>query len=226
MLRNIDFTYNLPLSTDLSVKPKHELELILEFINQNITSFPTYYKENNESNKENWISNLLVRHLNLCNNEQGGFFPYEFSKNPPQAHSEKETDIGVYAQTRQAKPITIIEFEAKRFSETSNNKEYVCGARGGMERFKRGEHASHLAICGMFAYVQSRTSEEWIQKVNTWIDELAQINNDDEIDWSSPAEKLSLSYYISSEIQIQKSQNERKKPLGSIFLNHYFIRLN
>ena len=227
MLRNIQLTYNLPQSTDLSVNLKHEVEVILGFIDQNITSFPSYYKDNCDVNKENWISNLLVRHLNLCNIEQGGFLPFEFSKNPPQAQSGKETDIGVYAQTRNGKPITIIEFEAKRFSETSNNKEYVCGNnRGGIERFKRGEHASHLSICGMFAYVQSRTSDEWVQKVNTWISELAQKNNIPEIDWSSLDEKLSNISQIPPNVDLHKSTNKRIMPLNSIEIYHYFINLN
>ena len=226
MLRDIQLTYNLPHSTDLSVKPNHEVEVILGFIDENITSFPTYYKANNDSTKENWISNLLVRHLNLCNNEQGGFLPFEFSKNPPQEHSGKETDIGVYAQTRQSKPVTIIEFEAKRFSETSNNKEYVCGARGGMERFKRGEHGSHLSICGMFAYVQSRTSDEWIQKVNSWISELAQSKSDPEIEWNSPDEKLSHVSQLPPNVDLHKSTNKRNVPLNSIEIYHYFINLN
>lgn len=226
MLRDIQFTYNLPQPTDLTVSLTHEVDMIKEFIDQNITSFPDYYKANNESDKENWISNLLVRHLNLCNNEQGGFLPYEFSKNPSQAYSGKETDIGVYAQTRQAKPITIIEFEAKRFSETSNNKEYVCGERGGIERFKRGEHASHLSICGMFAYVQSRTSDEWIQKVNTWISELAQTNVDPEIEWNNPDEKLSHISQLPPNVDLHKSINKRRLPLNSITIYHYFINLN
>ena len=225
MLRNIQLTYNLPQSTDLSVKPKHEVEVILGFIDQNITSFPSYYKENCDSDKENWISNLLVRHLNLCNIEQGGFLPFDFSKNPPQPQSGKETDIGVYAQTRNSKPITIIEFEAKRFSETSNNKEYVCGERGGIERFKRGEHASHLSVCGMFAYVQSRTSDEWIQKVNTWISELAQSKSDPEIEWSSPDEELNHISQLPPNVDLHKSTNKRKVPLNSIEIYHYFINL-
>lgn len=225
MLRNIQITYNLPQSTDLSVTPKHEIEVILGFIDQNITFFPSYYKANSDSDKENWISNLLVRHLNLCNIEQGGFLPFDFSKNPPQSRSGKETDIGVYAQTRNSKPITIIEFEAKRFSETSNNKEYVCGERGGIERFKRGEHASHLPVCGMFAYVQSRTSNEWKQKVNTWISELAQYKSDPEIEWNSPDEKLSHISQLPPNADLYKSTNKRKVPLNSIEIYHYFINL-
>ena len=72
-----------------------------------------------------------------------GFFPFNFVKNPTQESSTKETDIGVVVLSKTEKPVTIIEFEAKRFSETSNNKEYVCGERGGIERFKRGYHSAH-----------------------------------------------------------------------------------
>lgn len=226
MLRNIQLTYNLPHSTDLSVKPNHEVEVILRFIDENITSFPTYYKANSESNKENWITFLLVKHFKICIHEKGDFFPFDFVKNPAQAQSGKETDIGVIALTRESKPVTIIEFEAKRFSETSNNKEYVCGARGGMERFKRGEHGSHLSICGMFAYVQSRTSDEWIQKVNSWISELAQSKSDPEIEWNSPDEKLSHVSQLPPNVDLHKSTNKRKVPLNSIEIYHYFINLN
>ncbi|MDP2338638.1 MAG: hypothetical protein Q8N05_19755 [Bacteroidota bacterium] len=226
MLKDNQPTYYPPQPTDLSVESKHEVELILGFIDDNISAFCDYYQNNQDSNKENWISNLLVRHFQICNIEQGGFLPFDFSKNPPQSQSGKETDIGVYALTRNTKPITIIEFEAKRFSETSKFKEYVSGERGGIERFKRGEHASHLWICGMFAYVQSRTSNEWIQKVNEWISELAKKNNNPEIDWTSPDEKLSLISYLSPKVELQKSVNKRKKPLDSITIYHYFINLN
>ena len=226
MLRDNQPTYYPPQHTDLSVKSGYEVEIILVFIDHNISYFPSYYKSNKDSPKENWISNLLVRHLNLCNIEKGGFLPFEFSKNPPQAQSGKETDIGVYAQTRNAKPITIIEFEAKRFSETSNNQEYVYGERGGIERFKRGEHASHLSTCGMFAYVQSGTLDDWIKKVNKWIDKQARKNIDPEIDWSNQDEKINVYCNLSSEVKIQKSINKRKMPLDSVVIYHYFINLN
>ena len=148
-------SYQLPQPNDLSVPPKHEVEQIVSFIDNHIADFPHYYNQNKDSVRENWISNLLVRHFNLCNCENGGYLPYEFSKNPPQASSTRETDIGVYINTRNSKVIPIMEFEAKRFSETSNNQEYVYGERGGIERFKKGEHSKHLKECGMFAYVQS-----------------------------------------------------------------------
>ena len=101
-------SYQLPQPNDLSVPPKHEVEQIVSFIDNHIADFPHYYNQNKDSVRENWISNLLVRHFNLCNCENGGYLPYEFSKNPPQASSTRETDIGVYINTRNSKVIPII----------------------------------------------------------------------------------------------------------------------
>ena len=70
-------SYQLPQPNDLSVPPKHEVEQIVSFIDNHIADFPHYYNQNKDSVRENWISNLLVRHFNLCNCENGGYLPYE-----------------------------------------------------------------------------------------------------------------------------------------------------
>lgn len=226
MLRNNIQTYNAPKPDDLSVEPKHEVSVLLHFIDCTISAFCPYYQAIKDSEKENRISDFLVHYFNTCLREEpySGFSPFCFGKNPTQPNSDKETDIGVVILTKNIKPVTIIEFEAKRLSETSNNKEYVCGIRGGIERFKRGEHASHLSICGMFGYVQSRTSTVWINKVNKWIAELSQSNSDKEIDWASCDEILSP---IGSLPKIEKliSTNLRMGIQNPIQLYHYFIDL-
>ena len=227
MLRNNIQTYNAPKPDDLSVEPKHEVSVLLQFIDCTISGFCPYYQAIKDSDKENRISDFLVYYFNTCLRLKpySGFSPFCFGKNPTQPNSDKETDIGVVILTKDIKPVTIIEFEAKRFSETSKYKEYVSGVRGGIERFKRGEHASHLSVCGMFGYVQSRTSTTWIDKVNTWIGKLSQTNTDPDIDWTSPNEKLSP---LDSFQNIEKLQsvNDRKTEPNSIKLYHYFIDLN
>jgi len=227
MLRNNIQTYNAPKPNDLSVKPKHEVTVLLEFIDYTISGFCPYYQAVKDSDKENRISDFLVYYFNTCLREEpySGFFPFCFGKNPTQPNSYRETDIGVVILTKDIRPVTIIEFEAKRFSESSNNKEYVCGIKGGIERFKRGEHASHLSVCGMFGYVQSRTSTIWINKVNTWIGELSVTNTDADIDWNNPNEKLDK---IDSFVKVEKleSINDRKVLQKQIHLYHYFIDLN
>lgn len=225
MLKDSQPAFQPPQISDLSLKPGTEIDAVIDFVDKNVAAFLPYYKANDESDKENWISNLLVRHLQICNREQGGFLPFDFSKNPPQAASGKETDIGVYVNTRSAKAIPFMEFESKRFSDSANNKEYVCGDRGGIERFKRGKHSAHLRTCGMFAFVQKPTNDDWLIKVNQWIAELATGNTDPTIDWTGKDEQLKKVQLISN-VQKLSSDHPRKQSGDSIFLWHYFIDLN
>lgn len=224
MLRDSLPTYQSPSDEDLSVTPNFEVDLVLSFIDEYIPDFPSYYLSMKDSEKENRISDFLVQHFELCKNESGGYMPFRFGKNPTQAESDKETDIGVFVMTRNQRPLPIIEFEAKRFSESSNNKEYVCGLRGGIERFKRGHHSSHLKVCGMFGYIQSRTSSEWMIKVNNWIGELSDTNFDKTIDWTGREEKMTK---IDSFPSIEKlySSHSRKPSDDNILLWHYLIEL-
>lgn len=224
MLRDSYPLYQAPRPNDLSVDSNFEVDLILSFIDKNISGFPGYYQSIKDSKKENRISDNLVQHFELCKNESESYFPFRFSKNPTQPESDKETDIGVFVMSRARKPIPIIEFEAKRLSESSNNKEYVFGIRGGIERFKRGHHSSHLKVCGMFGYVQNKSSAEWINKINTWISELSQENSDSTIDWTDKQELLSE---IESFPFVEKlcSIHHRTLQKESIRLWHYLIDL-
>jgi hypothetical protein len=225
MLKDSQPAFQSPQPGDLSLKPGTEVEKVISFVDANISGFYDYYQNNDESGKENWISNLLVRHFQICNREQGGYLPFDFSKNPPQAASGKETDIGVYVNTRTVKAIPIIEFESKRFSDSANNKEYVHGDRGGIERFKRGHHSANLTTCGMFAFVQKPTNDDWIDKVNEWIKDLAATNTDRTIDWTGKDEPLKKVQLISN-VQKLSSDHPRKQSSDNIFLWHYFIDLN
>ncbi|MCK5145359.1 hypothetical protein KAR48_01315 [bacterium] len=224
MLKDSLPAYQTPRPKDLSITPNFEVDLILSFVDKNISNFSFYYQSVKDSDKENRISDILVHHFELCKNDSGGYFPFRFSKNPTQPESDKETDIGIFVMTRNRTPIPILEFEAKRFSDSSNNKEYVCGYRGGIERFKRGHHSSHLKVCGMFGYVQNRTSSDWIEKVNNWIKELSENNVDLTLDWTDSKEYL---IKVDSFPQVEKlfSSHYRKLSEDRISLWHYLIEL-
>lgn len=224
MLKDSSPLYQTPRSNDLSVESNYEVDVILSFVDKNISGFPVYYQSIKDSQKENRISDFLVHHFELCKNETECYFPFRFSKNPTQTESDKETDIGVFVMLRAQKPIPIIEFEAKRLSDSSNNKEYVCGLRGGIERFKRGYHSSHIKVCGMFGYVQNRTSAEWIENINTWISELSQNNTDSSIDWTASKELL---FKIESYSFVEKLRSSHQRTLQkeNIVLWHYLIDL-
>ena len=221
MLKNRQTIYQIPPIESISVDPNFENDKIWAFIDVNIVSFPPYFQSIKDSNKENRISEFLIRHFQLCIKEQGnGYFPYYFGKNPTQSQSNRETDIGVFVLIRSASPFPIIEFEAKILSsKNSHNKEYVFGKTGGIERFKRGLHSSHLSECGMFAYVQSNNTKHWVKKINGWISELSDINIDTTIHWSKEE--------ILTETGLYKyfSSHRRLSLNDSIFLWHYFIEL-
>lgn len=226
MLRDSLPFYQSPRINDLSINSNHEVDLILLFVDKKISLFPSYYNSIKDSEKENRISDNLVQHFELCirESESECYFPFRFGKNPTQPESDKETDIGVFPLIRDRIPISIIEFEAKRLSEISNNKEYVCGIRGGIERFKRGHHSSYLKVCGMFGYVQSRTSDEWIKKINDWIVDLSKNNPDSSIDWSDVKEILCKKESFSS-VEKLSSEHQRSLQKNSIVLWHYLIDL-
>ncbi|PQV62025.1 hypothetical protein CLV53_101300 [Sediminibacterium magnilacihabitans] len=169
MLRDISYQHSTMGNADLSAPNQHAIATLLGFIDNRIYDFRGYYLKSTKSDKENFITNLLVNYLNgWLDGESSGYIPYKFSfqKNPAQDDSTKETDIGIFILNPSVPGATIFEFEAKRLSDSSNNSEYVFGTRGGMERFKRNEHAKHLAKAGMFGYVQSKTSVHWHGKIN------------------------------------------------------------
>lgn len=223
MLRDLSASYQTPKPNDLSVDSNFEVDLILSFIDKHISGFPIYYRSIKDSEKENRISDNLVQHFELCKNESESYFPFRFGKNPTQTKSDKETDIGVFVLSRTHKPIPIIEFEAKRLSDASNNKEYVCGIRGGIERFKRGYHSSHLKVCGMFGYVQSSSSTIWIEKINDWIKELSQNSSDSSINWTDNEEILRKIVSFPSVEKLNSIHQRTQK--DSILLWHYLIDL-
>ena len=224
MLKDSLQTYQTPSVNDLSVAPNLEVDKILSFIDKNISAFPPYYQSVIDSVKENRITDILIHHFELCKNETGGYLPFRFSKNPTQQESDKETDIGVFVMTRNQIPLPIIEFESKRLSKSSNNKEYVCGIRGGIERFKRGQHSSHLKVCGMFGYIQYHNSADWINKINYWITDLTENNIDPTIVWKDNDELL-IKVGTFSNVEKLKSSNYRITTCDRIAIWHYMIEL-
>lgn len=225
MLKDSILIQSSPSPQSLIVSDNLEVTKIFDFIDQCIDGFPLYYKNIGDSKKENRISDFLVNYMEWNKDRIGDFMPFRFSKNPTQPDSSRETDIGVYPRTKRLeKPVTIIEFEAKRFSETSNYQEYVCGDRGGIERFKRGLHGKHLNTCGMFGYVQKETPICWINKVNKLIETLGKENTDTTIDWTDNEERLKkMNIFFNNAIKCISS-NDRKE-YEDICLHHYFIDL-
>ncbi|GHU17705.1 hypothetical protein FACS1894163_08940 [Spirochaetia bacterium] len=224
MLKDSQLNNQLPKYNDLTIEPDFEIDKIFEFIENNITNFPGDYSNIRESNKESYITDLLIQFFERCKIKQSnGFSVYGFRKAQARKESRRESDISVVS-LESIMPIPIVEFEAKRLSDFSNNKEYVCGDTGGIERFKRGYYSHNHKKCGMFGYILSRDSDYWMKKINYWIEELATTNYDPFIDWTNNEEKLKKTLSL-SKVEKYSSNNTRKETNDNILIWHYFIDL-
>lgn len=221
MLRDMNDTLG---RAELSVESNHAVTKLLEFMDETISGFRSYYFSNpNLSGDENAITFHIVNYFNSHLDEKAeGFIPYKFVKNPPQHNSRKETDMGVVISSKSTPAFPIIEFEAKRLSASSNNSEYVYGERGGIERFKRNQHGARLTTCGMLGYIQNDVCASWTEKINGWISDQAGKKPND-LDWGSENEKL---IHAASFVAVEKwySVNARISN-QSLKLHHYFIDL-
>lgn len=219
MLRDQSQTYSTGISLFSSWK---EVEhVVLSFVDTYLPGFITYYKSQGSPSAENRITDLLSFYFTMCTQ---GFAPFFFEKNPTQSLGYRESDLGVYAKDWNMTPLLpIFEFEAKKLSQTSNNKEYVCGKKGGMERFKREMHSPHLPHCGMFGYMFSNSANYWTVKINAWITTLASQSPKDGIDWRGNDELL---HPIKSIGTVTKLVSKNKRVTqADIVISHYIMDL-
>lgn len=115
-----------------------------------------------------------------------------------------------------ADPLFVI--EAKRLSK--QHYDYVKGETGGIERFKREcfGFGKHLSTSAMIGYIQELDKEDWLKKINLWIEEA--ILNDADIIWTEDDKLIAenkLSHYISKHIRSSGT---------TIVLYHFWLSLN
>jgi len=76
---------------------------------------------------------------------------------------------------------SIFLIEAKRMP--THSRDYVQGDNGGIERFKRElpGYGKHLLQSAMLGYIQEKSKDYWLKRINGWIDE--KITNESDINW-------------------------------------------
>jgi hypothetical protein len=77
-------------------------------------------------------------------------------------------------------------------SPAKREKEYVIGenfkvsgakeCNGGIERFKLEKHGFTLKESGLIAFIENDNFTNWINKINTWIEDISKINSEWSID--------------------------------------------
>lgn len=121
MLQDNSFINSMPSIHSLDSSQDIEARKVLDFIDSKIEGFPSFLLKTIDSNTENRITDSLINYLEFHKSVD---MPFRFGKNPTQPGSTRETDIGVFPRPKilTSSPITILEFEAKRLSTTSNYK--------------------------------------------------------------------------------------------------------
>lgn len=90
------------------------------------------------------------------------------------AEKERIVDFYFYPAEQGSSRKSLFSVEAKRLPTPGGKdraKEYVFGARGGIERFKREEHGKGLFNCGILAFIEKQDFTYWFSTINSWIKE-------------------------------------------------------
>jgi hypothetical protein len=113
--------------------------------------------------------------------------------------------------------------EAKRLPTpgSGREREYLCGERGGMARFKLGRHAAELKTVGIIGYVQRYAFDHWLKTINTWVDEL--IASKSELPWDD-SDKLQIDE-ISPRLARLRSNNLRVSDQQRLSIRHLWVQL-
>ncbi|MDR1342482.1 MAG: hypothetical protein LBK18_04395 [Prevotellaceae bacterium] len=88
------------------------------------------------------------------------------------ADRQRTVDFYFYPVEQGALRKSLFSVEAKRLPAPGGKgraKEYVLGAGGGIERFKRENHGKGLFNCGMLAFVEKQDFAYWYSTINSWI---------------------------------------------------------
>ena len=120
--------------------------------------------------------------------------------------------------------------EAKRLptpkDKDRDEREYVItepGSTGGIQRFKFGHHGATHEFSAMIGYVQEKSFDHWLGKVNGWIHQLA---NGNQSSWSDADALEMLQSDSTSRICALKSRHERPAGLKPCELRHLWVQMN
>lgn len=176
-------------------------ENLIKVFDENIHSFLQFKNDyelanksmllkNDELKNEDDITNALSLYLNsdLPKNENKFHFTFQHKT----IESKTSTDIGIVS-LKYSKYKCICFIEAKRLPtpkyKGSQETEYVCyknsTKKGGIERFKTGDHGGkeQFPFSLMVGYIQQENANHWHAKVNEWISEQIQKSSNENISW-------------------------------------------
>lgn len=161
------------------------INCIVNFINNHISEFPQWLMNSDIEflSKEDTLNFNLSKFLNTkykydSSTNSDFNMLLSFTNQPTQPYNNYKPDIEVSLCDDNRTSSSIFYIECKRLpARKGYNREYVEGKCGGIQRFKENNHGKELSHSAMVAYIQRYTINEWITKINSWIEKLIRSNN-------------------------------------------------
>lgn len=122
-------------------------------------------------------------------------------------------------------PIIVIEGKRLPAPAKPREREYITGGEkisGGIQRFKLGLHGKAHETVIILGYIQKDTPQDWYDRINTWLSDLAKTHSDD---WSDDEKLLDFQAGNSGEQAKSTSFHPRVKGCASdnIRILHFWI---
>jgi hypothetical protein len=196
---------------------------VINFLDVNIYNFPEYYKHSFKVREnEKAINSCLGTFLNNIHQNDIETFRFYFDKDTQVEDSNHEPDFGVMLAGEKGRSKAFFHIECKRLParDKQNEKEYVEGELGGIQRFKKGNHGSDFEYSAIVGYIEKESNQYWFSLINSWIKALifGQPNFWKECDILIPVNEDKFDRYISNNFRYNKQNN--------IQLHHYWISIN
>ena len=228
MSKTENISQNLP---EIDVDKSTSIKKVIEFLDENLPQFPNYFKNKTSIiavEPEDNISQILWVFLERKARSEVFMvqFQYRYFK------TRRSSDFGII-EAEDNYQNTLDEYffviEAKRlptnFKDKNREKEYVSSNAGGMQRYKKGYHGAGLSDSALIGYIQKENCNHWHQKINEWISDLINTNEDIDISWNND-DKLTLKKDFTN-TKKYNSENSRIVDLktDSIKIHHYLMEL-
>ncbi len=201
---------NYSIESDFSANGK--IVSVLNFLESNLYAFSLNFQIKNDTDE--WkLNKELFCFLDInSRNMSFQFIPEYRNKNkskPDFGIKEVKTDGNGFF-VYDSKSILFYDIECKRLYNPEN-KQYVQGKTGGIQRFRENKHGIDLPYSAMIGYVETMDFIFRHNKVNSWI--------------LNPNEHLEL--IENKEIAKLKSEHKRISPQNSVIkLTHFWLKMN
>jgi hypothetical protein len=187
---------------------------------------------------ENQLTHLLCNHLGSRSRHTEAWNGLQFrTETPEKGAPNRAIDVAVYPAGDKilidgmlhGDFDRILAIECKRLptpkGKERDPREYLFsqfGSRGGVQRFKVGQHGSEHSLCAMIGYVQAKDIPHWQQQVGMWLNEILQL----EVPLWNSNDQISLNNHeIGKRVAMLQSNHARGNGLPDIALKHLWIEM-